>query len=43
MTRPTPDPLRPARGILNGCILGGLLWVGLGVTAWALLGLDVLP
>ncbi len=28
---PEPDPLAPARGILRGCALGCLAWIGLAL------------
>lgn len=28
------DDLRPARGIVNGMVIGGILWIVIGIIAW---------
>jgi hypothetical protein len=32
------DALRAARGVVNGAIAGLLIWIGLGLLVWLLLG-----
>lgn len=37
MNREQEDPLAPARGCLNGMVLGAALWVVIGLVLWAVL------